>query len=84
MDEFGYEFSEYEFKYGAKDKIRNEMLLCCKRLLYQNRNTKLDKNFIQYSLNDRLKDTETLSIKALTNTDFKNIKKDILSVNVPH
>jgi hypothetical protein len=83
-DEFGYEFSEYEFKYGAMDKIRNEMLLCCKRLLYQNRNNKLDKNYILYSLNDRLKDIESLNIKALTNSDFKYTKKDILSVNATH
>jgi len=71
--------NESEFLLGSADKRINDIILLCKRLLFVNRDKKLDKNFIHSSVTNRLDDINSLLNKSKRTREHNAIKRSIIN-----
>jgi hypothetical protein len=77
--EFNITINESEFLLGSPDKRINDIILLCKRLLFVNRDKKLDKNFIRSSVTNRLDDINSLLNKSKRTREHNAIKRSIIN-----
>ncbi len=77
--DFKFKFSESEFTFGVTDKTQNELLLLAKRLLFINKNKKLDKTFIVSLIQDRIADINSIIEKKRQSKKLAIRRKLILN-----
>ena len=76
--DYDFKFSEIEQKFGSSIKLKNEILLLTKRILFLNKNEKLDKKYIYFCIDNRLSDIETLDFKIRLKRKAEKDKKILL------